>query len=176
MPPSPSPQLPPSASSSADHARSPRKKPSRLGPEPDSLRYVLTSGLAGGIAGTFRREGRRREDELLNDPLLSPAGCVAKTSVAPLDRVKILFQTRSPEYQRYAGTLSVPATRPLVTPHTLFVCAGTRELTGASYWVQGRGWACFELARTSTPRRACAGCSKVTRPPSCASSDRKSVV
>ncbi|SCZ98908.1 BZ3500_MvSof-1268-A1-R1_Chr3-1g05701 [Microbotryum saponariae] len=29
--------------------------------------------------------------------------CIAKTSVAPLDRVKILFQTRAPDYARYAG-------------------------------------------------------------------------
>ncbi|KAJ1994000.1 coenzyme A transporter [Coemansia spiralis] len=32
------------------------------------------------------------------------AGCTAKTVVAPLDRVKILFQTHNTRYARYAGT------------------------------------------------------------------------
>ncbi|KAI9435684.1 mitochondrial carrier domain-containing protein [Lactarius indigo] len=44
---------------------------------------VIHSGIAGGVAG-----------------------CVAKTVVAPLDRVKILFQASSPEYNKYAGPLS----------------------------------------------------------------------
>ncbi|KAF8995490.1 mitochondrial carrier domain-containing protein [Cyathus striatus] len=48
-----------------------------------SLHYIIRSGLAGGIAG-----------------------CVAKSVVAPLDRVKILFQASNPHYQKYAGTWS----------------------------------------------------------------------
>lgn len=43
--------------------------------------YVLRSGLAGGIAG-----------------------CMAKTVIAPMDRVKILFQARNPVFEKYAGT------------------------------------------------------------------------
>ncbi|KAH0832974.1 mitochondrial carrier domain-containing protein [Lanmaoa asiatica] len=46
-----------------------------------NLDYALRSGLAGGLAG-----------------------CVAKTAVAPLDRVKILFQASNPDFQKYAGS------------------------------------------------------------------------
>lgn len=46
-----------------------------------SLDYVWKSGVAGGMAG-----------------------CAAKTVVAPLDRVKILFQANNPQYAKYTGS------------------------------------------------------------------------
>lgn len=48
-----------------------------------SLDYVLRSGVSGGIAGS-----------------------AAKTLIAPLDRVKILFQTSNPEFLKYRGKFS----------------------------------------------------------------------
>ncbi|KAJ3073131.1 hypothetical protein HDU98_002167 [Podochytrium sp. JEL0797] len=44
--------------------------------------YVLKSLFAGGLAG-----------------------CAAKTVIAPMDRVKILFQTDNPRYMKYSGSL-----------------------------------------------------------------------
>ncbi|KAI0771329.1 mitochondrial carrier [Trametes elegans] len=57
--------------------------PAHASQDRQSLSYIVRSGLAGGVAG-----------------------CVAKTVVAPLDRVKILFQASNPDFQKYAGNWS----------------------------------------------------------------------
>ncbi|KAI8356824.1 mitochondrial carrier domain-containing protein [Mortierella sp. GBAus27b] len=49
--------------------------------ETKSLDYVIRTMIAGGIAGT-----------------------AAKSAIAPLDRVKILFQASNPQFEKYAGT------------------------------------------------------------------------
>lgn len=46
-----------------------------------SWSYVIRSGVAGGLAA-----------------------CAAKTIVAPLDRVKILFQANNPQFEKYTGS------------------------------------------------------------------------
>ena len=57
--------------------------PARPGTDKQNISYVLKSMLAGGVAG-----------------------CVAKSVIAPLDRVKILFQTGQPHFTQYRGARS----------------------------------------------------------------------
>lgn len=61
-----------------DEAAVPSRKPQQ---NKRSLDYVWKSGVAGGLAG-----------------------CAAKTIVAPLDRVKILFQAHNPHFIKYTGS------------------------------------------------------------------------
>lgn len=49
--------------------------------EKSSKEYIWRSGIAGGISGSC-----------------------AKTLIAPLDRIKILFQTSNPHYKKYSGS------------------------------------------------------------------------
>jgi hypothetical protein len=65
--------------------------------EKNSLTFVSLSLLAGGIAG-----------------------CAAKTVVAPLDRVKILFQVHNPAFERYNGASLPPFPQDLTLSHTCF--------------------------------------------------------
>ncbi|EOO03781.1 putative mitochondrial carrier protein leu5 protein [Phaeoacremonium minimum UCRPA7] len=55
--------------------------PQRKKVDKQSFDYVWRSGVAGGFAG-----------------------CAAKTVVAPLDRVKILFQANNPQFIKYSGS------------------------------------------------------------------------
>ncbi|KAI0150399.1 mitochondrial carrier domain-containing protein [Xylariaceae sp. FL1272] len=66
----------PPASVDASAVPENRKKPSK-----HSMDYIVRSFVAGGFAG-----------------------CAAKTAVAPLDRVKILFQTNNPQFAKYTGS------------------------------------------------------------------------
>ncbi|KAL1887922.1 coenzyme A transporter [Ceratocystis pirilliformis] len=70
-------EIPTSASTPATITAVASRKPQNK----HSIDYVWRSGVAGGMAG-----------------------CAAKTIVAPLDRVKILFQANSPQFAKYAGS------------------------------------------------------------------------
>ncbi|MCJ1288043.1 hypothetical protein MMC26_007396 [Xylographa opegraphella] len=69
-----------------------------------SLDYVWRTGLAGGLAGSAVRTSRALR-RLLAADTEELIHCVqAKTVVAPLDRVKILFQASNPQFAKYTGS------------------------------------------------------------------------
>ncbi|ETS82721.1 hypothetical protein PFICI_04597 [Pestalotiopsis fici W106-1] len=64
-----------------DDVDAPVKSRTKKRPDKHSMDYMIRSGIAGGLAG-----------------------CAAKTTVAPLDRVKILFQTSNPQFAKYQNS------------------------------------------------------------------------
>ena len=78
------------------------------GSKSQNLSYVLRSGLAGGFAGCVVRHAflvflAGTDEFCMRFGFLFLLGLQAKSVVAPLDRVKILFQTSNPDFQKYAG-------------------------------------------------------------------------
>ncbi|QRV74976.1 5'-3' exoribonuclease [Ceratobasidium sp. AG-Ba] len=61
--------------------------------------HVIRTGIAGGTAGCIVSIGPTTQRPRLTSSQ-------AKTLVAPLDRVKILFQTSNPDFNKYSGTWS----------------------------------------------------------------------
>jgi solute carrier family 25 protein 16 len=67
-----------------------------------SLEYNLKTSLAGGIAGCAVSPSRIYTISQCHTNTTTQA----KTVVGPLDRVKILFQTRNPQFAKYTGSWS----------------------------------------------------------------------
>lgn len=101
---------------------SPNASPPR---DKQSLDYILRSGIAGGVAGCVVSLPASTSS-FPEGPLTGTVSLQAKTVVAPLDRVKILFQASNPDFQKYAGSWS-----------------GAFR-AGAEIYREGGGWALFQ--------------------------------
>jgi solute carrier family 25 (mitochondrial carrier protein), member 16 len=87
-----------STTSPTPHAPSTRKSKY----EKQSLGYAIRTGFVGGVAGCVVSNSLRQLCCDAYDNLFHLDISQAKTAVAPLDRVKILFQASNPEFQQYS--------------------------------------------------------------------------
>ncbi|KAI8803259.1 mitochondrial carrier domain-containing protein [Cladochytrium replicatum] len=67
--------------------------------------HVVTSEQHTSALARTAASKKRREFAWKSFVAGGIAGCVAKTAIAPLDRVKILFQTSNPHYEKYSGSI-----------------------------------------------------------------------
>ncbi|KAI9354867.1 mitochondrial carrier domain-containing protein [Zopfochytrium polystomum] len=74
---------------------------------PSVLTGSTTAAAAAGAAVSKRTKEDKRSFGYIVRSLVAGgiAGCAAKTVIAPLDRVKILFQTGNPHFEKYSGSL-----------------------------------------------------------------------
>ncbi|KAE8269393.1 hypothetical protein A4X09_0g2957 [Tilletia walkeri] len=95
-------QAQPEAGPSSQHQQQPRPQPPPAkGPPRATAAYV---SITDELRGKHRIDEKRSWAYVLRSGVAGGvAGCVAKTAIAPLDRVKILFQANNPEFAKYSG-------------------------------------------------------------------------